>query len=68
MRRVSGIGTERIGGAWQCAGITRAEEVIVLRASDAARTASTKDGNETVCTDAGCTKGECIVGIVLQQS
>jgi hypothetical protein len=68
MRRVSGIGTEKIGGAWQCAAIMSTDGVIIPGPPDAARNASATNEDETKCTDAGCTKGACIVGIVLQQS
>jgi hypothetical protein len=68
MRRGNGVGTDRIGGAWQCAAITPTEESTVSGASGAERTASTTDENETLWTDAGLTYGACIVGMVLQQS
>jgi len=68
MRRGMGAGTEQIGGAWQCAAITRLEEP---RASDslaAGRTANTRGEDEALCTEEGCTKGAYIACMVLQQS
>lgn len=68
MRRDSGTGAEGIGGAWHCAAVKRIEEPIVPNASEVGRIARSMLANETVCADAGCTKGACIVGIDLQQS
>ena len=68
MRRGKGTRAEKVGGALQCAAITRIEESVVPGASVAGINASATDENEIACTDAGCTKAGCIDGIVLQQS
>jgi hypothetical protein len=69
MRRVNGTGTEKIGGAWQCAAaVTPTAGASMRGASVATRKVWTKDKNETLCAEAGCKNGACIVGIVLQQS
>jgi hypothetical protein len=57
-----------MGGAWQWAAMPRAKESSSWDSQDAAITANTTGENDAPCTDEGCTKGACIVGMVLQQS
>jgi hypothetical protein len=68
MRRGKGTRAEKVGGALQCAAITRIEESVAPGPSVAGINASTTDENETLLTDADCTKAGCIDGMVLQQS
>jgi hypothetical protein len=57
-----------MGGAWQWAATVPAKESKPPDSQDAAITANTTGEKDTPCTDEGCTKEECIVGMVLQQS
>jgi hypothetical protein len=67
MRRGGEAGGEKMGGAWQWAAMLRAKESRSRDSQDAAITANTTGENDALCTDEGCTKGACIVGMVLQQ-
>lgn len=68
MRRGSGAGARRMGGAWQCAEMLRAEESNPQDSLDAGITANATGETDMPCTEEGCTKGACIAGMVLQQS
>jgi hypothetical protein len=57
-----------MGGAWQCVAMLRAAESKPWDSPVAGITANTAGEKDTPCTDEGCTKGACIIGIVLQQS
>ena len=68
MRRGEEAAIWEIGGAWQCAVRTPAGEhkpCDALNAGSAATKTSVKD---EPCVEAGCTKGACMDGIVLQHS
>jgi len=68
MRRGRGGGEQKTGGAWQCAAMLRAEESKPCDSTDAGIAASPEWEEDMPCTDEGCTKGACIVDMVLQQS
>jgi hypothetical protein len=68
MRRGRGVGEQKMGGAWECAAIMRAEESKPQDSPDAGSTTNTTGEGEMPCTDEGCTKGACIAGMVLQHS
>jgi len=68
MRRGKEAAIWEIGGAWQCAVRTPAEESKLCEALNpggAATRTSERDGS---CAEAGCRKGACRDGIVLQHS
>jgi hypothetical protein len=56
-----------MGGAWHCAARLRAEKSKPGHSPDAGAAANTT-GEALPCTDESCTKGPCVVGMVLQQS
>ena len=68
MRIGRAAGGRKTGGAWQCAAMLRTKEPKPRDSLDAGTTANTTWENDVPCTDDGCTKGACIVGMVLQQS
>jgi len=57
-----------MGGAWQLVAMLRAQESKPFGSTDAGITAKTTEERDRLCPDEGCTKGACIVGMVLQQS
>lgn len=57
-----------MGGPWECAATKGAGELMPSEPPELGSTANTTLAKEVPCTDEGCTKGECIVGMVLQQS
>ena len=68
MRRGRGAGEYKMGGAWDCAAMLRAEKSKPWDSIDAGITANPTGEKDMPCTDEGCTKGVCMVGMVLQQS
>jgi hypothetical protein len=68
MRRGGEDAESKMGGAWQCAATVREKESRSPDSQDAVITAKTTGENDALCADEGCTKGACIVGMVLQQS
>jgi hypothetical protein len=68
MRRGRAADEWKSGGAWQWAATVLAKESKPPDSQDAAITANTTGENDAQRTDEGCTKGACIVGMVLQQS
>lgn len=68
MRRGRVAGAQETGGAWQCAAMLRPERSKPLDSEDAGITANAMWEENVPCTDEDCTKGACIVGMVLQQS
>jgi hypothetical protein len=68
MRRGREADEWKSGGAWQWAATVRAKESKPPDSQDAAMIADTTGARERPCTEEGCTKGACIVGMVLQQS
>ncbi len=57
-----------MGGAWECAGMMRAEKSNTGSSPRAGITASRVGGKDMPCGEEGCTKGERTLGILLQQS
>jgi hypothetical protein len=68
MRRGRAADEWKSGGAWQCAAMLRAKESKPLDLPEPGITPNTTGEKDMPCTDEGCTKGACIVGMVLQQS
>ena len=68
MRRGEEAAIWGIGGAWQCAVRTLAEECIPCEALNPGSTATKTGEKDRPCAEAGCTKGACMDGIVLQHS
>jgi hypothetical protein len=68
MRRGRAAGEWKAGGAWQWAAMLRAKESKPRDSPEAGITANTTGDKDAPCTDEDCTKGACIVGMVLQQS
>ena len=57
-----------MGGAWHCGARLRAEKSKPRHWPDAEATANATGKAVMPCTDATCTKGPCVDGMVLQQS
>ena len=68
MRRGEEAAIWEIGGAWQCAVGTPADESNPCEALNRGSTATKTGENDGPCAEAGCRKGACIDGIVLQHS
>jgi hypothetical protein len=68
MRRSCEAGEWNGGGAWHCAVKFRAEKSKPRHSPDAGATANTTGEAVMPCPDESCTKGPCVVGMVLQQS
>jgi len=68
MRRGEEAAIWEIGGAWQCAVGTPADESNLCEALNRGSTATKTGENDGPCAEAGCRKGACIDGIVLQHS
>ncbi len=68
MRRGEGAAVWGIGGAWQCAVRTFDAESKPCDALNPGSTAMKTGEKDRPCTEAGCTKGACIDGMVLQHS
>src|SRR5881296_2490811 len=68
MRRGEEAAIWEIGGAWQCAVRTPAEKSKPCKALNPGNTATRTGEKDRPCAEAGCTKGACMDGIVLQHS
>jgi len=68
MRRGAEAGKWEMGGAWHCAARLRAKKSNPKDSLDAGAAANTTCGADTPWLGRSCTKGPCVVGIVLQQS
>jgi hypothetical protein len=68
MRRGDAAGEWHAGGAWPSAAMLRAKESKPRDSPDAGITPNRTGEKDRPCADEGCTKGACIVGMVLQQS
>ena len=68
MRRGRAAGECKPGGALQWAAMPRAEESRPRDSPEAGIAANTTGEKDAPRTDEGCTKGACIVGMVLQHS
>src|SRR6267142_2380348 len=68
MRRGEEAAISKIGGAWQCAVRTPAGEYKPCDALNAGSAATGTSVKDEPCVEAGCTKGACMDGIVLQHS
>jgi hypothetical protein len=68
MRRGSEAAEQKTGGAWDCATTKRADESMSRDSPDVGSIANTTFAKEMLCRVDGCTKGVCIVGMVLRQS
>jgi hypothetical protein len=68
MRRGAEAGEEEMGGAWHCAARLRVEKSNSKHSPDVGATPNTTWGADTPWPGESCTKGPCVVGIVLQQS
>src|SRR5882762_4334655 len=68
MRRGEEAAIWEIGGAWQCVVRTPAEKSKPCKASNPGSTATKTGKKNRPCAEAGCTKGACTDGIVLQHS
>ena len=68
MRRGREAGECKMGGAWHCAARLRADKSNSRHSSNADATANTTGEADVPCKEEVCTKGPCIVGMVLQQS
>ena len=68
MRRGREAGEWKIGGAWHWAVRLRAEKSNPRHWLDFGATAETTAATDVPCPEETCTKGPCVVGMVLQQS
>src|ERR1700682_955955 len=68
MRRGEGAAAWGIGGAWQCAVRTFDGDSKTCDALNRGSTATKTGVKDRPCTEAGCTKGACMDGMVLQHS
>ena len=68
MRRGEEAAIGEIGGAWQCVVRTAAEKCKSCKALNAGRTATKTGEKDRPSGEAGCRKGACMDGIVLQHS
>jgi hypothetical protein len=68
MRRGEGVAAWEIGGAWQCRTRKFAGESMPWDALCAVSVATKTGEKDRPCAESGCTKGECVDGIVLQHS
>jgi hypothetical protein len=68
MRSGRGAAAWEIGGAWQCAVTMPAVDSKPWEPSNPDSTATKIGERDRPCTEAGCTKGACMDGIVLQHS
>ena len=68
MRRGEGAAVCEIGGAWQCAVRSINGESRTCDELNRGSTATKADEKDRACAEAGCRKGACIDGMVLQHS
>ena len=68
MRRGEGAASGGIGGAWHCAVRTLDGKSETCDAWNAGSTATKTGEKDRACAEAGCTKGACMDGMVLQHS